>query len=155
MNRSEGDGMHIIIDSLEDMKKLASNLADQVQANDVYLLKGDLGVGKTTFSQFFGQALGVTRTINSPTFNIIKSYQGRLPFHHMDCYRLEDAEEDLGFDDYFYGEGVTLIEWPQMIDEFLPESYMTIEISRVSETTREVILTATGKRYETVLEVLS
>ncbi|ULG71647.1 tRNA (adenosine(37)-N6)-threonylcarbamoyltransferase complex ATPase subunit type 1 TsaE [Macrococcus brunensis] len=147
--------MHIIIDSLEDMKKLASSLAVQAQANDVYLLKGDLGAGKTTFSQFFGQALGVTRTINSPTFNIIKSYQGHLPFHHMDCYRLEDAEEDLGFDDYFYGEGVTLIEWPQMIEEFLPDSYMTIKINRVSETTREVILTATGKRYETVLEVLS
>ncbi|WJP97548.1 tRNA (adenosine(37)-N6)-threonylcarbamoyltransferase complex ATPase subunit type 1 TsaE [Macrococcus bovicus] len=147
--------MHIIIDSLEDMEKLASSLAAQAQANDVYLLKGDLGAGKTTFSQFFGKALGVTRTINSPTFNIIKSYQGRLPFHHMDCYRLEESEEDLGFDDYFYNEGVTLIEWPQMIEEFLPESYMTIEINRTSDSSREVILTATGKRYETILEVLS
>lgn len=147
--------MHIIIDSLEDMEKLASSLAAQAQANDVYLLKGDLGAGKTTFSQFFGKALGVTRTINSPTFNIIKSYQGRLPFHHMDCYRLEESEEDLGFDDYFYNEGVTLIEWPQMIEEFLPESYMTIEINRISDSSREVILTATGKRYETILEVLS
>ncbi|TDM14037.1 tRNA (adenosine(37)-N6)-threonylcarbamoyltransferase complex ATPase subunit type 1 TsaE [Macrococcus bovicus] len=147
--------MHIVIDSLEDMEKLASSLAAQAQANDVYLLKGDLGAGKTTFSQFFGKALGVTRTINSPTFNIIKSYQGRLPFHHMDCYRLEESEEDLGFDDYFYNEGVTLIEWPQMIEEFLPESYMTIEINRTSDLSREVILTATGKRYETILEVLS
>lgn len=147
--------MHIIIDSLEDMEKLASSLAARAQANDVYLLKGDLGAGKTTFSQFFGKALGVTRTINSPTFNIIKSYQGRLPFHHMDCYRLEESEEDLGFDDYFYNEGVTLIEWPQMIEEFLHESYMTIEINRTSDSSREVILTATGKRYETILEVLS
>ncbi|GGB11214.1 tRNA (adenosine(37)-N6)-threonylcarbamoyltransferase complex ATPase subunit type 1 TsaE [Macrococcus hajekii] len=146
--------MKITINALQEMEELAQKLAINAEPNDVILLKGDLGAGKTTFSQFFGKALGVERNINSPTFNIIKSYQGRLPFHHMDCYRLEEDGEDLGFDDYFYGEGVTLIEWPQMIEDFLPDTYLVIDISYVSPTSREVTLEANGIRYERVLEEL-
>lgn len=144
--------METTIHSLEDMKIIAERLAAISKPNDVYLLKGDLGAGKTTFSQFFGYGLGVKKTINSPTFNIIKSYHGRLPFHHMDCYRLEDGEEDLGFDDYFYGDGVTLVEWPEMIRDFLPEDYLTIEIAYLSEHERKLKITAHGSRYEQRLE---
>ncbi|TDM12152.1 tRNA (adenosine(37)-N6)-threonylcarbamoyltransferase complex ATPase subunit type 1 TsaE [Macrococcus lamae] len=146
--------MKLIINSLEQMNQLAGRLADLAQPEDVYLLKGDLGAGKTTFSQFFGKALGVTKTINSPTFTIIKSYSGRIPFHHMDCYRLEDGDEDLGFDDYFYSEGVTLVEWPQMIEDFLPSNYLTLMIERISDDSRQVTVTAQGEHYEKLLEAL-
>ncbi len=147
--------MKLIINSLEEMKTLSSHLAHLASPDDVYLLKGDLGAGKTTFSQFFGQALGVNKTISSPTFTIIKSYSGRLPFHHMDCYRLEDSDEDLGFDDYFYGEGVTLVEWPQMIEEFLPPGYLTLTIERISDDSRQVTVEAHGAHYENLLEALT
>ncbi|TDM00655.1 tRNA (adenosine(37)-N6)-threonylcarbamoyltransferase complex ATPase subunit type 1 TsaE [Macrococcus carouselicus] len=146
--------MKLTINSLDEIEQFAKKIAEQAEENDVYLLKGNLGVGKTTFSQFFGKHLGVKRLINSPTFNIIKSYQGRLPFHHMDCYRLEGSE-DLGFDDYFYGDGVTLIEWPQMIEDFLPDQYMTIEISRLSDTSRQVELIPFGRRYKRLLEEMT
>lgn len=146
--------MIVNIHSLEEMKAMAERLASLAAPNDVYLLKGDLGAGKTTFSQFFGYGLGVSKTINSPTFNIIKSYNGRLPFHHMDCYRLEESEEDLGFDDYFYGDGVTLVEWPQMIEDFLPDDYLMIDIGYVSAHERVLTLTARGQRYKELLEGL-
>lgn len=136
--------MIININGIEDTKQLAEKIAMYVVPGTVILLNGDLGVGKTTFSQFFGSALGVAQNITSPTFNIIKSYDGRMPFHHMDCYRLEGAEDDLGFDEYFYGDGVTIVEWPEMIEEFLPESYLTLQIKRVDEMSREVTLNAIG-----------
>lgn len=136
--------MIININGIEDTKQLAEIIAKFVVPGTVILLNGDLGAGKTTFSQFFGSALGVTQNITSPTFNIIKSYDGRMPFHHMDCYRLEGAEDDLGFDEYFYGDGVTIIEWPEMIEDFLPENYLTLQIKRVDEMSREVTLNAIG-----------
>ena len=147
--------MNLTINDINDTKRIATILAQHVKPNNVILLKGDLGVGKTTFSQFFGKALGVEGIISSPTFNIIKSYDARLPFHHMDCYRLEGAEDDLGFDDYFYGNGVCLVEWPQMIEDFLPEDYLTIEILRVDEMRREMVIVANGKQSRQLLEVLS
>ncbi|WP_420908217.1 tRNA (adenosine(37)-N6)-threonylcarbamoyltransferase complex ATPase subunit type 1 TsaE [Macrococcus armenti] len=134
----------ININGIEDTKQLSEKIAKYVVPGTVILLNGDLGAGKTTFSQFFGSALGVTQNITSPTFNIIKSYDGRMPFHHMDCYRLEGAEDDLGFDEYFYGDGVSIVEWPEMIEDFLPESYLTLQIKRVDEMSREVILNAIG-----------
>ncbi|RXK17865.1 tRNA (adenosine(37)-N6)-threonylcarbamoyltransferase complex ATPase subunit type 1 TsaE [Macrococcus sp. DPC7161] len=147
--------MNLTINDINDTKCIATILAQHVKPNNVILLKGDLGVGKTTFSQFFGEALGVEGIISSPTFNIIKSYDARLPFHHMDCYRLEGAEDDLGFDDYFYGNGVCLVEWPQMIEDFLPEDYLTIEILRVDEMRREMMIVANGKQSVQLLEVLN
>lgn len=147
--------MNLMINDINDTERIAKILAQHVKPNDVILLKGDLGVGKTTFSQFFGKALGVKGIISSPTFNIIKSYDARLPFHHMDCYRLEGAEDDLGFDDYFYGNGVCLVEWPQMIEDFLPEDYLTIEILRVDEMRRKMVIVANGKQSVQLLEVLN
>ncbi|WP_414050591.1 tRNA (adenosine(37)-N6)-threonylcarbamoyltransferase complex ATPase subunit type 1 TsaE [Macrococcus animalis] len=138
--------MELLINSIEETQKIAETIARFSKPQTVILLKGDLGVGKTSFSQYFGAGLGVSSIINSPTFNIIKSYEGRMPFHHMDCYRLEGAEDDLGFDDYFYGDGVTLVEWPQMITDFLPDDYLTLEIERIDETRRLFKLSAKGTR---------
>lgn len=148
--------MNITIKNINEMDNLARFLAYRAVPNDVLLLNGDLGAGKTTFSQFFGKALGVKRKINSPTFNIIKSYTGRLTLHHMDCYRLKEAEEDLGFDEYFFDEGVTLLEWPEMIDEFLPDDYLeiTIKVDTSNTMQRNVKLRAKGTRYEKLLEEL-
>lgn len=147
--------MDLLINSIEETQKLATTIAQFSKPQTVILLKGDLGVGKTTFSQFFGASLGVKEIISSPTFNIIKSYNGRLPFHHMDCYRLEGAEDDLGFDDYFYGDGVTLVEWPQMIEDFLPEDYLTIEIERIDETRRLFIINSHGEASNKIKEQIT
>ncbi|UXR73423.1 MULTISPECIES: tRNA (adenosine(37)-N6)-threonylcarbamoyltransferase complex ATPase subunit type 1 TsaE [unclassified Staphylococcus] len=141
--------------NLAEMEVFAQQLAQQLEAGDVLLLDGDLGAGKTTFSQFLGRALGVKRTINSPTFNIIKSYRGSvLNFHHMDCYRLEDSEEDLGFDEYFNDDAVTVVEWSQFIEEYLPETFLKITITVVNETERALQLEAVGTHYEAIKETL-
>ncbi|WP_420493978.1 tRNA (adenosine(37)-N6)-threonylcarbamoyltransferase complex ATPase subunit type 1 TsaE [Macrococcus psychrotolerans] len=138
--------MKITINSIEDTERLAQTIAMLVTRGDVLLLHGDLGAGKTTFSQFFGKALGIEQKITSPTFNIIKSYEGKLPFHHMDCYRLEGAEDDLGFDEYFYGDGVTIVEWPEMIEEFLPEDYIELNLKYIEDSKREIEIQAMGSR---------
>lgn len=138
--------MKITINSIEDTERIANVIAALVTPGDVLLLHGDLGAGKTTFSQFFGKALGVEQKITSPTFNIIKSYEGKFPFHHMDCYRLEGAEDDLGFDEYFYGDGVTIVEWPEMIEAFLPEDYIDLNIKYIDDSAREIEIQAMGSR---------
>ncbi|WQK86152.1 tRNA (adenosine(37)-N6)-threonylcarbamoyltransferase complex ATPase subunit type 1 TsaE [Mammaliicoccus sp. Dog046] len=146
--------MIIQVESLETTKRIAEKLAQVVSENDVILLNGDLGAGKTTFSQYFGKALGVKRTINSPTFNIIKSYKGRLPFHHMDCYRLEHSDEDLGFDEYFNSDAVTLIEWSTFIQDYLPEERLEINIKYIEENKRVFEIKSVGQHYNQLKEVL-
>lgn len=143
----------IKIKDLDGMAVFATTLAKYLSAGDLVLLNGDLGAGKTTLSQFIGKALGVKRNINSPTFNIIKSYQGlNLKLHHMDCYRLEDSEEDLGFDEYFEDEAVILIEWSQFISEFLPPSSLTVNITTLNESERNIELEAQGGHYAKIKE---
>ncbi|ANQ64740.1 tRNA (adenosine(37)-N6)-threonylcarbamoyltransferase complex ATPase subunit type 1 TsaE [Staphylococcus equorum] len=143
----------IKIKDLDGMAVFATTLAKYLSAGDLVLLNGDLGAGKTTLSQFIGKALGVKRNINSPTFNIIKSYQGsNLRLHHMDCYRLEDSEEDLGFDEYFEDEAVILIEWSQFISEFLPPSSLTINITTLNESERNIELEAQGIHHAKIKE---
>jgi len=145
----------IQVDSLEKTQQIAEKLAQVVTENDIILLNGDLGAGKTTFSQYFGKALGVKRTINSPTFNIIKSYKGRLPFHHMDCYRLEDSDEDLGFDEYFNDNGVTIIEWSEFIQEYLPKERLEINIKYIDVDKRVFEIISKGEHYKQIKEVLN
>lgn len=147
--------MIIQVDSLEKTQHIAEKLAQVVTENDIILLNGDLGAGKTTFSQYFGKALGVKRTINSPTFNIIKSYKGRLPFHHMDCYRLEDSDEDLGFDEYFNDNGVTIIEWSEFIQEYLPKERLEINIKYIDADKRVFEIISKGEHYKQIKEVLN
>jgi tRNA threonylcarbamoyladenosine biosynthesis protein TsaE len=110
------------------------------------------GSGKTTFSQFLGKYLGVKRHMTSPTFNIIKSYNADVKLHHMDCYRLENSEEDLGFDEYFNDTDIALVEWPQFIAEFLPEDVISINISYENENERLVTMEATGENNIKIAE---
>ena len=134
----------------DETKRIAAALAKLVMPGDVLTLEGDLGAGKTTFSKGFADGLGITRIVNSPTFTIIKEYtDGRLPLYHMDVYRMEDAEEDIGLEEYFEGEGVCLVEWAHLIGPQLPSSYLKIEMLRTErEEERHLTLTAKGERYE-------
>lgn len=143
----------ISINNLDELNHFANVLVRHLEPSDLILLNGDLGAGKTTLTQFIGKHLGVKRNINSPTFNIIKSYKGsNLKLHHMDCYRLEDSDEDLGFDEYFQDEGITIIEWSQFIQDLLPKEHLIINIETLSETKRTIKLEAQGTHYLKVKE---
>ena len=143
-----------IINNVKELNHFAETLASTLMPGDVLLLEGDLGAGKTTFTQYLAKALGVTKQVNSPTFTIIKEYKGKYPFYHMDVYRLgEESEEDLGFDEYFYGEGITVVEWAHLIADQLPEEYIQINLFHTGmEGQRKIQLTVSGDRYDRVLE---
>ena len=107
----------------EETFTLAKQLGEAAEPGMVFTLTGDLGVGKTVFAQGLAEGLGITVPINSPTFTIVQVYdEGRLPFYHFDVYRIGDVEEmdEIGYEDYFYGDGVCLIEWAELIEEILP-----------------------------------
>lgn len=144
----------IEINNLDATQALAAKLANLVKAQHTITLEGDLGAGKTTFTQAFAKALGVTRTVNSPTFTIMKQYTGRLPLNHLDVYRLEDSDEDLGWDEIFYGDAVTVVEWAHLIERDLPDERLAIEIKRVDENARIISLIPYGKQYELLCEEL-
>lgn len=134
--------------SSEDTAQFAARLALLLKQGDLLALEGDLGAGKTTFTQGLAKGLGIKRIVNSPTFTIIKEYHGRLPLYHMDVYRVENSFEDLGFDEYFEGDGVTVVEWAHLIDEQLPEERLTIYIYNEVNEERRIILVPKGQRYE-------
>ena len=113
--------------------RLGKKIGESAKPGQVYSLIGDLGVGKTVFTQGLAAGLGITDSVNSPTFTILQIYEdGRIPFYHFDVYRIGDVEEmeEIGYEDCFYGEGVCLIEWANLIEEILPENYIRIEIAK-------------------------
>lgn len=126
----------------DEMKALGLELAHELEPGDVVALVGNLGTGKTTLSKYIAQGLGVTETLSSPTFNIVKEYRsGRLPLYHFDVYRLSCGDElvDIGAEDYLYGDGVCLIEWADIVAEILPEESIVVRIEYgENEGTREV-----------------
>lgn len=133
----------------QDTAALARQLAEWVKPGALLALDGDLGAGKTRFSQAFAEAIGVKGIVNSPTFTIIKEYEGeQLPFYHMDVYRvsLEEADE-LGLDDYFYGNGVTVVEWASLIKELLPSERLELYIEHLGDESRRFQLTGFGEIY--------
>ena len=119
--------------SAEETFELGRKLGEQALAGQVYTLSGDLGTGKTVFTQGFAKGLGIEEAVNSPTFTIVQIYDGgRLPFYHFDVYRIGDIEEmeEIGYDDYFLGNGVCMIEWADRIRELLPEQVISVEIEK-------------------------
>ncbi len=142
----------MVVEQVEDTARLAQLVAERCVPGVVLALDGDLGAGKTTFSQKLAVALGVSETVNSPTFSIIKEYEGAsMPFYHMDVYRIDVAQaEQLGLDEYFFGAGVTLIEWASLIAELLPANYLHIQIfaQNPASEQRVVHLTPYGERYQ-------
>lgn len=120
----------------EDTFLLGKQMGEQALPGEVYALYGDLGVGKTVFTQGFAKGLGIIESVNSPTFTIMQIYEsGRLPFYHFDVYRIADPEEmeEIGYEDYFYGIGITMIEWADMIKELLPDNVKMITIEKILE----------------------
>ena len=117
----------------EETFDVGKRLGSQARAGEVYCLLGDLGVGKTVFTQGFARGLGIDEPISSPTFTIVQEYEeGRLPFYHFDVYRIADPEEmdEIGFEDYLYGQGVCLIEWADLIHDLIPPFAKTVVIEK-------------------------
>ncbi len=119
--------------SPEETSALGRELGANAKPGEVYTLIGDLGVGKTVLTQGIADGLGITEPICSPTFTIVQVYEeGRLPFYHFDVYRIGDIEEmdEIGYEDYFYGDGLCMIEWANLIEEILPDNYKEITIEK-------------------------
>ena len=119
--------------SPEETLEIGRKLGQEALPGQVYTLIGDLGVGKTVFTQGIAAGLGIEEPICSPTFTIVQEYDtGRIPFYHFDVYRIGDIEEmeEIGYEDYFYGDGLTMIEWANLIEEILPETYKEITIEK-------------------------
>lgn len=148
--------MKLIINNIEDTEKIGKVIARCFEKGTVLCLDGDLGVGKTALTQFIAKEFGVNEYITSPTFTIIKEYEGRLPFYHMDVYRIDSEEDmfDLGYDEYIYSEGVTIIEWSHKIKGILPEERINIEIQRLGDFARVMNITGKGKVYDKISEEL-
>jgi len=119
--------------SAQETYELGLKIGKEAKKGQVYTMVGDLGVGKTVFTQGMAHGLGIKEPISSPTFTIVQVYEeGRLPFYHFDVYRIGDIEEmdEIGYEDYFYGNGVTMIEWANLIEEILPETYREVQIEK-------------------------
>lgn len=119
--------------SEQETYELGRRLGEQAVPGQVFTLVGDLGVGKTVFTKGLAVGLGITEQISSPTFTIVQVYEeGRLPFYHFDVYRIGDLSEmdEIGFEDYVYGQGVSLIEWANLIEEILPDVYTEVTIEK-------------------------
>ena len=120
----------------EETFALGEKIGRQAKPGQVITLVGDLGVGKTVFTKGLAQGLGITEPVSSPTFTIVQEYRdGRLPLYHFDVYRIGDPEEmeEIGYEDYFYGDGVCLIEWADLIEELIPEQAVWVTIEKVLE----------------------
>jgi tRNA threonylcarbamoyladenosine biosynthesis protein TsaE len=137
---------------VNETQRFAERLAERLQPADLLALEGDLGAGKTTFTQGLARGLGVQRVVNSPTFTIIKEYQGRLPLYHMDVYRVGDDVDSLGLDDYFFGEGICVVEWASLIEDVLPPERLTIFLRKTGDEQRSVELVPQGERYVRLCE---
>ena len=139
-----------------DTLELAQNIESEKFPNMVLCLIGELGTGKTVFVKGFAQALGINETITSPTFNIVKEYDGgELPLYHMDVYRLEDEKKDsIGLTDYFTKGGITIIEWSDLITDELPEERLEIYFRFIDENTRSIVLKPYGKMYEDICDAV-
>lgn len=148
-----------ITENEEQTMHLAKKLASYLKPGMTILLEGQLGAGKTTFSKGIGAGLGIQRVIKSPSYTIIREYQeGRLPFYHIDLYRLEEGEAaDLGLEEYFEGEGVTVIEWASVAPEELPTERLEINIETFLDepAKREIKFSAFGGKYLKIIEQLT
>ncbi|OEH85229.1 tRNA (adenosine(37)-N6)-threonylcarbamoyltransferase complex ATPase subunit type 1 TsaE [Desulfuribacillus stibiiarsenatis] len=145
--------------SLEHTLNIGNHLGKLLSPGDVITLSGDLGAGKTTMTKGIAKGLGILAPVSSPTFTIIKEYlEGRMPLYHFDIYRLGESaiDEDLGYDEYFYGNGVCVIEWSEFIDELIPEERLHIAIRHMEEDDQHRVITFsfTDQRWKKVIEEL-
>lgn len=131
----------------EETIELGYEIGKKLKKGYCLALKGDLAGGKTTFTKGIGKALNVKGVVNSPTFTILKIYEGDLKLFHIDAYRLENNEYDLGLDEYL-DEGVMVVEWPEYYQDYLPKEYLEITFKYIDDNTREISLKAYGDKYK-------
>ena len=138
--------------SIEDTMELAENIESEKFPGMIICLDGELGSGKTVFVKGFAKSLGIDENITSPTFNIVKEYNlGEMPLYHMDVYRLESDDESIGFNDYFNSEGISIIEWSELIEDILPDERLDIKFKVIDENTRIIKLTPHGQKYDDIV----
>ncbi|XOQ37984.1 MAG: tRNA (adenosine(37)-N6)-threonylcarbamoyltransferase complex ATPase subunit type 1 TsaE [Lactococcus sp.] len=135
----------------KQMLAYAESLGKKLQAGDIIVLTGELGAGKTTFTKGLGKGLDIHQMIKSPTYTIVREYEGRLPLYHMDVYRIGDDPDSIDLDEYLFGNGVTVIEWGNLLAQDLPSAYLEI-LFDYQDDAREVTLVAHGHRYDTYLD---
>ncbi len=133
---------------------LGKKLGQLLPKGSVVALEGDLAGGKTTFTKGIGEALGVKQVINSPTFTILKIYNGRLPLYHIDAYRLENNDYDLGISEY-EEEGIMVVEWPKYYANYLPAEYLEVRFEYIDDDTREITFIPHGERYEDIVKEMT
>ncbi len=148
------ESLEIVTCSSEETKKLASKLATFLSSGSLITLSGQLGAGKTTFTQGLALGLNIKKHVTSPTFTLLKIYDGDLPLYHIDAYRLEGIDQDLGFDEYIEGDGVCVIEWSNFIENILPKECLNIEFNILDNDDRRLTFKANGERYERILDKL-
>ena len=150
--------MKIKLKGLEETKDFGIKLGKLLKAGDILCLNGDLGAGKTTLSKSIGLGLAVEEYITSPTFNLINEYNGRLTMYHFDVYRLEGVDDlyDLGFDEYFYGHGVCLIEWANKIEGIIPEERIVLDIEKGQDLDERIIsIHGKGQTFQEIIKELN
>lgn len=139
----------------EETIKLGKKIGELLENKDVVLLSGDLSAGKTTITKGIGLGLGVKRIINSPTFTIVKEYSGdKTKLYHLDLYRLDGLNSDFDLEEYFDSDGVCVIEWPFQVKELIPSEYLFIELNRLDENKREIIISSKGLHYDSIIKEL-
>ena len=151
--------MRILSDSPDATEALAGRIAQLLMPGDFISLRGELGAGKTRFASGVAKGLGVDSSIpiTSPTYTLLNIYQGRIPLYHFDLYRLcgDDDAFSLGFPEYFYGNGISLVEWPERLSNELPKDRLEVFLSYVDDVSRDIELISTSSRYDRLLEQLS
>jgi len=147
----------IVSKSVDETEKIGFRLGRLLEKGDVVCLTGNLGAGKTTLSKSIARGLEVHEDVTSPTFTIINEYQGRLPVYHFDVYRIMDIEEmyEIGYEEYFYGGGICIVEWASKIEELIPDAHLWIEIKLGEEgNIREFYFKGTTEHFEKIVEEL-
>ncbi len=141
--------LDVVSHSLAQTQRLGARLGELLRGGELLLLEGDLGTGKTSLTQGIAEGLGVQAVVSSPTFTLLKEYEGRLSLYHFDLYRLEDMAElvDLGFEEYFESNGVCVVEWANKAEGFWPHDHLRVRLKMVSETKRGLVLSGQGGRY--------
>ena len=137
----------------EELINLGERLGSLLQKNDVLILTGELGAGKTTFTKGLANGLGIRQMIKSPTYTIVREYEGRLPLYHLDVYRIEGDADSIDLDEFLFGGGVTVIEWGHLLGEDLPDAYLELKILKEADG-RRLLFTAQGSRAERLIEEL-
>ncbi|MFR5265827.1 tRNA (adenosine(37)-N6)-threonylcarbamoyltransferase complex ATPase subunit type 1 TsaE [Clostridium sp.] len=151
--------MEFIVSTIEETLNIGKQVGSLVKPGDIICLTGDLGTGKTHMSKGIAEGLGITEHITSPTFNIVNEYHsGRLNLYHFDVYRVNDPDEiyAIGFDEYIFGNGVSLIEWANYIEEIIPNEYLYINIKKIpekGENFRKITIEAFGPSYDYIKEI--